>query len=347
VSEAVQESAEVGRTALSDKLKPPVFVVGSARSGTNFLYDTLLSSGGFAIYRTEPVVFDILLPKFGDLSQRRNREKLLAVWFKSYQFRLSRLDRGVIEEKILRECHNAGQFLTIVMNELARLQGVERWAAWGPDNLLYIPLIARTVPDALFLHIIRDGRDVALSMTKKKFVRPFPWDGQRSLLVAALHWKWKVEVGRAAGRKFPSRYMEICFEDFVGGRTCEVLEQIGRFIGHDLDYDRIRRSAIGTVGRPNTTFEGADGRPTSEPIGRWKSFLSKAEVEQVESVLGTLLEDLGYPREFPAAQTKGLAAKFMKVSYPAFFDLKEWLKIKTPLGRLVNINRLQFNAIPK
>jgi len=346
-SEAVQESAATLRDAASSRLKAPVFVVGSARSGTNFLYDTLLSSGGFAVYRTEPVVFDILLPKFGDLSKRRNREKLLAVWFKSYQFRLSRLDRGLIEEKILHDCHNAGDFLTIVMDELARQQGLERWAAWGPDNLLYMPLIARTVPGSVFLHIIRDGRDVALSMNKKRFIRPFPWDRQRSLLVAALHWRWKVERGRAAGRDIPNRYMEIRFEDLVGRRTREVLEQIGRFIGYDLDYERIQRAAIGTVARPNSTFEGADGMPTSEPVGRWKSFLSRAQVEQVESILGPLLEDFGYPLEFPGAVTRGLAAKFMRASYPAFFDLKEWLKMQTPFGRFVNINRLQFNAIPK
>lgn len=346
MSEAVQESAEVVRELVSSRLKAPVFVVGSARSGTNFLYDTLLSAGGFAVYRTEPVVFDILLPKFGDLSKRRNREKLLAVWFKSYQFRLSKLDGRLIEEKILRDCHSAGDFLTIVMNELARLQGAERWAAWGPDNLLYIPLIARTVPGAIFLHIIRDGRDVALSMNEKRFIHPFPWDRQRSLLVAALHWKWKVERGRAAGRDIPNRYMEIRFENLVR-RTRETLQQIGAFIGHDLDYERIQRVAIGTVGRPNSTFEGADGRPTSEPVGRWKSFMSKAEVEQVESILGPLLDDLGYPLEFPVAGSRELAAKFMRVSYPAFFDLKEWLKMQTPFGRFVNTNRLQFNAIPK
>ena len=40
----------------------PVFVVGSARSGNTLLYHTLLSAGGFAIYRGEPAVFDLLAP---------------------------------------------------------------------------------------------------------------------------------------------------------------------------------------------------------------------------------------------------------------------------------------------
>jgi sulfotransferase family protein len=333
----------------ASNLKPPVFVMGSARSGTNFLYDALLSAGGFAVYRTEPVVFDVLLPKFGDFSKRQNRSRLLSVWFKSYQYRLSGLDRSLIEEKILEHCHNAGDFLTIVMNEIALRQGVERWAVWGPDNLLYIPVIARTVPGALFLHIIRDGRDVALSMNKKGFIRPFPWDKQRSLLAAALHWKWKVERGRQAGRQIPQRYLEIHFEDLVC-KTRETLAEIGRFIGHDLDFERIQKQPIGTVRRPNSTFKGDDGKLTSDPVGRWKTHLSKKEIAQLESLIGPVLTELGYELEFPSAESAeemGIRVKLMKSLYPAFFELKEWLKMKTPFGRFVNVSRLQFDAMPK
>jgi hypothetical protein len=326
--------------------KAPVFVVGSARSGTNLLHDTLLSSGGFAVYRTEPVVFDLLLPKFGDPGKPGNRERLLSVWFKSHQFRLSKLDRNLIEEKILRDCHNAGDFLNIVMSEVAHLQGMERWVVWGPDNLLHIPAIARTLPTALFLHIIRDGRDVAHSMNTKGFIRPFPWDKQRSLLVAALHWKWKVERGRHDGRQIPHRYLEIHFEDLVR-RPRETMAEIGGFIGHDLDYDRIQKAPIGVVRTPNSTFKGPDGKPTSDPVGRWRTHLSKAEVVQIESAAGSLLRELGYELEFPAERPGGFPVKVMKHLYPAFFDLKEWLKIETPFGRLVSTKRLRFDATPK
>ena len=339
-------SAELSRPAAPSISKAPVFVVGSARSGTNLLHDTLLSSGGFAVYRTEPVVFDLLLPKFGDLSKRSNRERLLSLWFKSHQYRLSKVDRTLIEEKILRDCHNAGDFLSIVMSEIARLQGKERWVVWGPDNLLHIPAIARTVPTALFLHIIRDGRDVANSMNKKGFIRPFPWDKERSLLVATLHWKWKVERGRRSGRQIPHRYLEIHYEDLVC-RPRETMAEIGRFIGQDLDYDQVKKAPIGVVRTPNSTFKGPDGKPTSDPVGRWRTHLSKAEVIQVESMAGPLLKELGYELEFPTEQLAGLPPKLMERLYPAFFDLKEWLKMNTPFGRLVSTKRLRFDAIPK
>jgi Sulfotransferase family len=171
----------------SPQSKAPVFVVGSARAGTNLLYDMLLSSGKFAVYRTEPGVFDLLVPKFGDLSRKSNRARLLSVWLNSYQYYLSGLGRSFVEEKILNECHGAGDFLRIVMDEIAHMQDVGRWAVWGPDNLLHIPAIAGAMPDVLFIHMIRDGRDVVLSLFKKGFIRPFPWDKRRTLMAAGLH----------------------------------------------------------------------------------------------------------------------------------------------------------------
>ena len=75
----------------------------------------------------------------------------------------------------MAECRNGGDFLRIVMEEMCRKQGVERWAETTPDHLLYISWIKETIPDALVIHVIRDGRDVALSWEKKGQIRRLPW----------------------------------------------------------------------------------------------------------------------------------------------------------------------------
>jgi len=59
---------------------------------------------------------------------------------------------------------------------------------WGPDSLLYIPTIKRQIPDALFIHVVRDGRDVACALDRKELIRPFRWDRSYRLYVSALHW---------------------------------------------------------------------------------------------------------------------------------------------------------------
>src|SRR5882724_7794539 len=104
--------------------KRPVFVLGSPRSGTTLLYHMLLSAGGFAVYRTESNVFNLLVPRFGDLSIPENRQQLMRVWLGSKLYARSGLDSHQIEAKILQECRSGGDFLRIVMEEIARNQGM-------------------------------------------------------------------------------------------------------------------------------------------------------------------------------------------------------------------------------
>ena len=87
--------------------KRPVFIVGSPRSGTTLLHHMLVSSGGFALYRTESGVFAILGPRFGDLSVRRNREQLMEHWLRSDLFMLTGLDSEYIRARILNGTSNA------------------------------------------------------------------------------------------------------------------------------------------------------------------------------------------------------------------------------------------------
>ena len=325
---------------MSSRDKAPVFVVGSARSGNTMLYQMLLSSGHFPVYRTEPVVFDLLIPRFGDLSSAAVRRKLMRFWLRSRQFRRSRLDARQITERVVTSVRNGGDFLRAVMGEMARAGGYQRWTVWGPDNLLYIPDIKRQIPEALFIHMVRDGRDVALALDRKKFIRPFPWDRNYRLFASALHWMWKVQTGRRYAQALGQDYMEVRFEDLVLNPS-QTLERIGTFIGQTLDYEKIRK--IGAVHRPNTSFpEELEGRSFS-PVGRWKNLLSEDQIARLEGLTGELLIELGYPLSHSQKANLGFRLRAMRFLYPAFYDLKEWLKTATPVGRLVNLNRLYLD----
>src|ERR1700733_9234752 len=165
-----QAAAEQARSARS---KAPVFVLGCGRSGTKMLYHTLLSAGGFAVYHAESNAFNLIGLRFGNLAKAENRRALLDQWLRSKLFSRSGLTREEIEPKILQDCRNAGDFLRILMETIARKQGVERWAESTPLHLLYLPTIKKLIPDALIVHIIRDGRDVAVSLNKIKWIVPF------------------------------------------------------------------------------------------------------------------------------------------------------------------------------
>lgn len=315
--------------------KAPVFVLGSPRSGTTLLYHMILSAGDFAVYRAESSVFNVLLPKFGDLRLKKRREKLMDVWLRTRLFERSGLNAEEIRGKILESCRSGGDFLRIVMEEIAHSQGVRRWADCTPEHLLNMPRIKREIPDALIIHIIRDGRDVALSMAKQNWVRPFPWEKDQGVFVAGLFWEWLVSKGRTLARSLGSDYLEVRFEDLVKNPR-ETLSALGRFIDHDLDYDRIQRVAIGSVREPNSSFSSQGASGPFDPVGRWKAGFSPEGLARFEGLVGRFLQTLGYPRATPPEQIQSsLALRRMRAIYHFYFDSKFWLKFKTPLGGIL------------
>jgi len=133
-------------TTAKKPMKAPVFVLGSPRSGTTLLYDMLISSGQFADYRVESRVFNQVTTPFGSLKSTRNRTRLINAWLHSDYFQRSGLEAEDIRARLLAECRDAGDFLRIVMEGIARSQGVERWAEKTPAHLLYIRRSSRPSP---------------------------------------------------------------------------------------------------------------------------------------------------------------------------------------------------------
>lgn len=320
--------------------KAPVFVLGCPRSGTTVLYHMLLSAGNFAVYRAESNVFSVLQPRFGNLSSEGNRRELLRYWLKSKLFEVSGLDASAIQVKVLHDCSGAGDFLRILMEGIARAQSVERWADCTPDHLLYMREIKREIPNALFVHIIRDGRDVALSYAKQGWAYPFPWDRNQQVSVAGLYWEWIVRRGREFGHELSSDYYELHYEDLVE-KPRETLLALSNFIGQELEYDRIRRVGIGSVSEPNSSF--ASGRDF-RPVGRWAEQMTSEELARIESLIGSFLNKLGYP--LATSQKPGLRESKFRGTYIPWFTLRHWLKSSTPLGRLSSTERMEISETP-
>jgi hypothetical protein len=320
----------------------PVFVIGCHRSGTALLYDTLLSAGGFAIFHASFPLYSTLLPLSGDLSVAKNRDRLAEVWLRSMQFRRTGLGPEEFRSRIQHECRNGGDFLRIVLGEVGRRENAARWAVYDPDNILHIPTVKREVPDAVFVHIVRDGRDAALSLRKVGAIRPLWWDRQRALFAAGLNWQWTVRKGRRYAQMFPADYIEIHYEDLVT-QPEKVLPRLAEFLDHDLDYSRIQSAAVGRVHNPNTSWKEETQLGSFSPINRWKTKLSSSEIAALELLIGDCLEEFGYSvatkdRRSQADPWLGL----MRILYPHYFDAKLSLKSHTPLGRFASTNPLQL-----
>jgi hypothetical protein len=174
----------------------------------------------------------------------------------------------------------------------AKRQGKARYGDKTPDYVLHLPLLAELFPEARFIHIIRDGRDVALSHLNVQF-------GPNTIEEAAFWWKRFVKRGRAAGRTLgPSRYLEVKYEDLIEQpQVC--IEQICGFIDLKPDpamlkyYERAREIVRGSA------FPNAHQRlalPITKGLRNWRSQMKFEDVAVFEVIAGDLLSDLGYER---------------------------------------------------
>lgn len=314
-------------------MKPPVFIVGCPRSGTSYLYHLLLSAGGFAEFHTQMNVYDVLEPIYGDLSSAASKRRMMKDWLASKAFTVSGLDAADIENRVLAECHTAGDFLRIVMDEIARSQGVDRWVDSTPTNAPHMLRIKRDFPDAQFVHIIRDPRDLALSLDKKGWSRPLPWDKDNSLLAAAVYWEWIVRKARKYGDQLGADYMETRYEDLVKTPAPE-LARIGRFLGCDLNYEAIKQRSVGSIKNPLTSFKEDLTQGEFSPVGRWKTKFPPPQLARFETLIGDYMQELGYA--LSGTGTNGtLVTKTRRGVYELFYGLKQWAKVNTPLSRMM------------
>ncbi len=318
--------------------------MGCHRSGTNLLYDMLLSSGGFAIYRGYLPIYKILIPRFGSIENRANRKRILETWLRSKGFRRTGLDADVLSARILDECRSGGDFIRVVMDSVASSQQMQRWAVYDPDNVQHAERVKRDIPNALFVHIIRDGRDIALSLKKMGGFAPLPWDrGQTDSLVAtSLYWAWMVRKGREHGGKFRGDYIEIRYEDLITNPEA-TLASLGSFLSQDLDYGRIQRAGLGRLSETNSSFREEGKSEQLKPVGRWKERLTPEEIAAIEATVGQSLEENGYPLSSSAGERRrSLRYSSMQGLYPAFLNSKLWLKLHTPIGRFSNLSALEL-----
>lgn len=342
-SAPIQNSRKQTQT---ERKRRPVFVMGCHRSGTNLLYDTLLSAGGFAVYRGYLPIHETLIPRFGSMSNPANRKRIVDTWMRSKGFARAGLEAEPLYSKLQSECQNGGDFIRIVMDQVAQKQGVQRWAVYDPDSVLHMDKIRRELENPLFVHIIRDGRDIALSLMKMGGFRPFPWNrGQRGLLETALFWEWTVWRGREYGRRIPDDYIEVHYED-LATQPRDALIRLGHFLDHDLDYDRIHKTGLGRLRESNSSFLGNE-EDTKNPVNRWKEKLSSEQVIELEAIIGPSLQEFGYPLTVETKHRRaGFRRKILGSIYPRFLSLKHWLKVNTPIGRIASLSALELQGEP-
>ena len=184
--------------------------------------------------------------------------------------------------------------------------GKPRWGDKSPPYAWKSRRIQRALPEARFIHLIRDGRDVALSLSEVSW-------GPGGLAESAR--KWVHDMSRARKRAEslrPGTYMEARYEDLVVDPE-PVVRRVAAFVDlpwsdamlcyHEHAEERMQEVVreLRPLGGGTITAEErvrqhqlVSEPPSSSRIGRWRTEMSPEEQEAFRSVAGKLLEELGY-----------------------------------------------------
>src|ERR671911_14072 len=172
-----------------------------------------------------------------------------------------------------------------------------------------IPALHALWPKAKFVHIIRDGRDVCLSVLNWKKAertagRYASWE-EDPVSTTALWWERKVRKGREDGAALgPGLYHEMHYEALVEDpqRECE---RLCEFLGVPY-YDAMIRFHEGRERvEPGRGAKSAWLRVTSG-LRDWRTEMCTGDVECFEAAAGDLLEELGYERAVPNPSSEAL-----------------------------------------
>jgi Sulfotransferase family len=276
---------------------PAPFIVGVMRSGTTLLRLMLDAHPQLTITPETKFLEDVVeATRSGDASAADAMAPMLA----STRWADFHLDEDEFRQRLrTAEPLDPSKTLRALYEAYAERIGKPRWGDKTPGHAKRMPRIARALPEAHFVHLIRDGRDVTVSR-RSRATDPAP------VAKHAKRWQARIRSTRRRARRV-NHYLEERYEELV--RDPEpVLRRICEFI--ELDYDpamlsyhehaaerlqEIANPLGGKSGEWRLQAHALAAEPLQrERIGAWREAMSAEEIAEFESAAGDMLRELGY-----------------------------------------------------
>ncbi|MBN2430535.1 MAG: sulfotransferase [Acidobacteria bacterium] len=179
-------------------VQPPVFIVGAARSGTTWVYDIMSAHPAVAgVYESW-----LFTPRDG----------LQSLFSKAHwPFHHSGLGCIMTRDELLAHIRRLSRRLLSHAMEPQHTFLVEK----SPNHLFDVPFIQEVFPDARFIHVLRDGRDVSVSVraAANSWVRPWRDTFGRSIRSSARAWRDAVQRAHEEALRLGERFLELRYED--------------------------------------------------------------------------------------------------------------------------------------
>jgi len=314
----------------------PLIILGVGRSGTTLLRVMLDRNTTLAIpYET------FFVPQ---LAHRHGRRPSIDEFVEDLGRLRTLYDWGIRPEDVrprLRKGMTTSEALAAIFETYADRQGKPRWGDKTPLYMQQLPLLERLFPDALWVHLVRDGRDAALSFLElPEGFSGKTWAQPRTVAQFAARWRTEILAARRLGRHAGSRYLELRYEDLVA----EPERELRRICDHAslpwedgmLDHTRVSDAA-------NMPEHRNLAQPPTPGLRDWRSQMSRDDTLAFEQVAGDVLRSAGYePLEpggrYPTPRGRIELARFAALSRSwnltaaAYQRSPLWRRSHPPLG---------------
>ena len=273
----------------------PIFIVGQERSGTTLLMVMLGCHPRIAVPEAAWWYprFRGYLHTYGKLADTANLRTLATemIFGVTVPFLGMPVNPKTIVDEILDELHEhsfAGIYCAMLERH-ARWMGKPRWGEKTPTNVFFARQILEDFPNAQFLCVTRDGRDMASDALNSSF-------GPTNILAAAHEWQFGQQTIQALRRELPpSAWLDVYYETLARAPAA-TLEQVCNFLGEDYDPAMLGFHQTGIAqARGKQRDHGPLAQPvTDRYVGIYREFLSLREQRIFAAIAGQEMATEGY-----------------------------------------------------
>ena len=284
-------------------MNPFVFIVGCPRSGTSLLQRIVNAHPQIPITPETHWIPRLFEKRKGLTPEDMVTTELISRLLE--QARFTRL--GIGREELLAMIAGGrpvsySSLVTAIFDSYGDAQGKALVGDKTPGYVRRMNTLHALWPQARFVHLIRDGRDVYLSMRHRPLhdlkAGAFDTWSEKPVLTAALWWELNVRGGRKAGNLLGAGlYYEIRYESLVA-HPREECETLSAFLGLPYDDAMLRFN--------ETQRKKKERRPITPGLRDWRTQMPAQDLERFEAAAGGLLEELGYARAFPRLRPERL-----------------------------------------
>ncbi|UCG51737.1 MAG: sulfotransferase [Candidatus Latescibacterota bacterium] len=318
----------------------PVFIVGCERSGTTLLGLMLMQTKELHIVHETRFLTTLRerAEEYGDFTQPHQRWFFLRdlqrepATMTTSAFASFDLDLPDAEQALRAVAPATYPEAAAALYQAATTKtGKKRWGDKTPRYVTHIDWLSQAYQTGQFLHVIRDGRDAAVSITKARW--------QPNLRRAAEHWAHQVTIGRRMGAELPDdRYRELKFEELVE-RPEDQLQRVTGWLGVEYSASMLKFFEKTEQLLPKEhmdLFEEAKKPANVARAYAWKRSMSNADVADVEEIAGATLEACGYTLTgHEVSRRRKIERSLIGVLRPGLKTLRSGLRSR---GSLTNLS---------